>query len=130
MFSFIDPDTGYVCTCTQKSSVPAGLSFKPIIPHKVGNLDEAIADYDDDGNPVFDIKKAKEVVHAKRRLLRDDKFEPLDKIVMIHSFADKEKAEEAEKGRVQVRKDNDKVKKCINRCKTINALQKIIGEEL
>lgn len=66
MIIYTHPDTGYQCKCSHVFIPESlGVPYREVPSHERDEFNDAITDYDVDGNPVFDLAKAKEIKAAK-----------------------------------------------------------------
>lgn len=87
MIVYKDPDTGYMCKCSLASSVPNGVPYKEVPSHERDEFNDAITNYDVDGNPVFDLDKAKAIKVKEAQLLAADTMKVITDEYEPHEIA-------------------------------------------
>lgn len=63
MIIYKDPDTGYLCKAV--NAIGITVPYREVPSHPRDEFNDAITDYDVDGNPVYDLVKAKEKLVKK-----------------------------------------------------------------
>lgn len=122
MIAYKDLETGNVHQCSLASSVPEGVAYIETAPQPDRVFRQA---FDIVSNElVVDMNKAKEVVHAKRRIKRDELFAPLDIEATIPS-----KAVQAEASRQVIRDIDAMTQNDIDNASTEAALRSIIESD-
>lgn len=118
---------GNVCSCTLMSSVPEGLTGYEVTPPQDKEFRNAWVI--NSGNLEYDMVKAKDIAHDKRRAKRNKEFEVHDKTISIHGLFNKPLADEAEAKRIIIREIDDKLQQKISNCRSIETLKDIINKE-
>jgi hypothetical protein len=127
MITYKDPDTNYMCKCSLPSSVPSGISYREVPSHERDEFNEAISDYDAQGKPIFDLTKAKAIVHEKRRAKRTTDFKPYDDIITLQIPGSDDVAAEA--ARLVIRNADAVLQQDIDLCINVDELRTIVVVE-
>jgi len=111
---------------TPKVAILHGVEYQEVPSYEGKEFRDALTSFDGEGAPVFDMDKAKEMVHVKRRAKRNKAFSPYDIEATIPT-----KAVAAEAVRQGMRDDDAIVQQAINDCvSTLDLLTVMEGEGL
>jgi len=126
MFTYKDLE-GTTCQCAiPDEAIAMGVEYKEVPSYEGKEFRDALTSFDAEGAPVFDMEKAKEMVHVKRRAKRNKAFSPYDIEATIPT-----KAVAAEAVRQGMRDDDAIVQQAIDDCvSTLDLLTVMEGEGL
>ena len=122
MITYINPDTGYQC----KAANAIGITepYREVSSHERDEFNEAIDDYDAEGAPIFDMIKAKGLMHNKRRNKRMTDFKPHDAIISLQIPG--QDAANAEVARTAIRLADATLQSSIDACTSIDELKAVV----